>query len=99
MKLELLIGDAKGTEENALAEAFRHIQGGSVALIGAETSGQTIAVSRWLSLPLIDRVLIGHSATSPELSDNRFSKFLRTCASDNIRAEAMAKLMKGLLFD
>ena len=97
MKLELLIGDVKAQEKNVMAAAFRHVQRGSVALIGPETSGQTIAVSRWLSLPSIDRALIGHSATSPQLSEPEFSNLVRTSPSDDIPAQAMAKLMQGLL--
>ena len=99
VKLELLIGDTKGQDKNVMAEAFRHVQHGSVALLGAETSGQTITVSRWLSLSSIDLALVGHSATSSELSTSEFSNFLRTSPSDDIQAQTMLQLMKGLLVD
>ena len=97
MKLELLIGDTKGQKNDVMAEAFRHVQHGSVVLIGPQTSAHAISVSRWLSLPSIDRALIGHSATSTKLSEPEFSNFVRTIPSDDIPAQAMAKLMKGLL--
>ena len=80
-----------------MTEMFRHVERGSVALIGPETSSQTIAVSKWLSLPSIDRALIGHIATSTKLSEQEFSNFVRTIPSDDIPAQAMVKLMKGLL--
>ena len=99
LQLELLIGDIKGQEKNAKEDMFRYVERGSVALIGPETSSQTIAVSRLLSLPSVDRALIGHSATSTKLSDSEFSKFVRTIPSDDIAAQGMAKLMKGLLVD
>ena len=97
MKLELLVGDTKRQEKNVMVVAFRHVQRGSVALIGPETCDEAILVSRWLALPSIDRALIGHSATSPQLSEPEFSNFLRTPPSDRFAAQAMTKLMKGLL--
>ena len=96
VQLELLIGDIKGQENHAMAQAFRHVQRDSVALIGPKTSSQTISISRWLSLPSIDRALIGHSATSTKLSEPEFSNFVRTISSDAMPAQAMAKLIKGL---
>ena len=99
LQLELLIGDIKGREKNAMEDMFRYVEHGSVALIGPETSSQTIAVSRGLSLPSIDRALIGHSATSTKLSEPEFSNFVRTIPSDATPAQAMAKLMRGLLVD
>ena len=89
----------KGQEKNVMEDMFRYVERGSVALIGPETSGQAIDVSRWLSLSSIDRALIGHSATSTKLSEPEFSNFVRTIPSDDIPAQAMAKLMKGLLVD
>ena len=99
LQLELLIGDIKGREKNAMEEVNRYVEHGSVALIGPETSSQTIAVSRGLSLPSVDRALIGHSATSTKLSEPEFSNFVRTIPSDATPAQAMAKLMRGLLVD
>ena len=95
MKLELLIGDSKGNAQSALAEAFRHIQHGSIGFIGPSSSGPTKEVSRWLSIPSIDRAVIGYSATSSELSDSAFSNFVRTPPTDDIPAKVMAELMKG----
>ena len=98
MKLELVIGDSKRQERSALTEAYRH-HSRSVALIGPASSGPSQAVSRWLSLPAVKphRALLGYSATSPELRASEFSNFLRTPPADDIQAESMVTLMKGLL--
>ena len=99
MKLELVIGDSKRQERDAMAEAYRLHKYGSVALIGPASSGPTQAVSRWLSLPAVEphRLLMGYSATSAQLAKPEFSNFLRTPPGDNLQAESMAKLMTGLL--
>ena len=101
VKLELVIGDSKRLERNAMAEAYRHHTGGSVALIGPASSGPTQAVSRWLSLPAVKphRLLMGYSATSVELRKPEFSNFLRTPPGDDIQVVSMTKLMQGLLVD
>ena len=95
MKIELLIGDSKGNAQSAMAEAYRHVQHGSIGIIGPGTSGPTMEVSRWLSIPSIDRAVIGFSATSSELSDSR-SNFVRTVPTDDAAANAMAKFMTGV---
>ena len=99
MKLELLIGDSKRQESSAMAEAYRHYNSHSVAIIGPASSGPTQAVSRWLSLPVMNprRALLGYSATSAELSSTEFSNFLRTPPSDTLQSEVMVQLMQGLL--
>ena len=99
VKLELVIGDSKRQERDAMAEAYRLHKYGSVALIGPASSGPTQAVSRWLSLPAVEprRLLMGYSATSAQLAKPEFSNFLRTPPGDNLQAESMAKLMIGLL--
>ena len=98
-KIRLLIGDTNAKEKNVMGAAFRHIQRGSVAFIGPASSGRTIPVARWLSLPSIDRAIIGYSATSPQLSKKEFWNFLRTPPTDDAPAKLMAKLMKGLLVE
>ena len=98
MKIELVVGDTNAQEKNAMAAAFRHVQLGSVAFIGPGTSGRTIPVSRWLSLPSIDRTIIGFAATSSQLSKKEeFSNFVRTIPNDDTLATLMAELMNGLL--
>ena len=101
MKLEVVIGDSKRQERDAMAEAYRLHSIGSVALIGPASSGPTQAVSRWLSLPKVTphRLLMGYSATSVELRKPEFSNFLRTPPGDDIQAESMIKLMEGLFVD
>ena len=96
MKIELLIGDSKGNAQSAMAEAYRHVQHGSIGIIGPGTSGPTMEVSRWLSIPSIDRAVIGYSATSSELSESAFSNFVRTVPTDDAAANAMAKFMTGV---
>ena len=98
VKIGLLVRDTKLQPKVAMSEVYRQVQRGSVALIGPVSSGPTMEVSRWLSIPSIDRALIGYSATSPKLSDADFSNFLRTPLSDDLPAEVMAKLIKGQLF-
>ena len=95
MKIELLIGDSKGNGRSAMEEAFRHIQRGSISIIGPYSSGSTKEVSRWLSIPSINRAVIGYSATSSELGDSR-SNFVRTVPTDDAAANAMAKFMTGV---
>ena len=97
MKIELLIVDTNAHEKNVMGAAFRHIQRGSVAFIGPATSRTTIPVSRWLSLPSIDRAIMGYSATSKKLSEPEFWNFARTPPTDDVPAKLMAKLMRGLL--
>ena len=95
MKIELLIGDSKGNGQIAMEEAFRHIQRGSISLIGPYSSGSTKEVSRWLSIPSINRAVIGYSATSSELSESAFSNFVRTVPTDDVPTRVMVELMKG----
>ena len=78
-----------------MAETYRHVQHGSIGLIGPASSGPTMEVSRWLSIPSIDRAVIGFSASSSELSGSR-SNFVRTVPTDDAAANAMAKFMTGV---
>ena len=95
MKIELLIGDSKGNAQSAMTETYRHVQHGSIGFIGPASSGPTLEVSRWLSIPSIDQAVIGYSATSSELSGSR-SNFVRTVPTDDAAAKAMAKFMTGV---
>lgn len=95
-KLELLVGDSKIESKHALGAAFTLAKEDCVAFIGAWASGPTMAVSKWLSIPLIDRVLIGPSSTSALLSGPQYSNFLRIPPSDDVPAKLMADLMRGL---
>ena len=100
MKIELLIVDTNAHEKNVMGAAYNHLQQrGSVAFIGPASSARTIPVAQWLSLPSIDRAIIGYSATSPELSKSEFWNFLRTPPTDDAPAKLMAKLMRGLLVE
>ena len=96
MKLELLIGDSKKEKQIAMAEAHRQVQHDSIAFIGPGSSGATTEVSKWLSIPSVNRGLIGYSATSSELSDSSaFPNYVRTPPTDDVQAVMMAQLMKG----
>ena len=95
LKLRLLVRDSKLQAKQALAEAFQLTQHDCVAFIGPASSAPTVRVAEFLSIPPIDRALIGYSATSPQLSDPGFHNFLRTPPSDNIKAKIMATLMAG----
>ena len=96
VKLKLLVGDSKLQVKQAKAEVLRLAQRGCVGFIGPASSGPATEVSDLLSLGPIDRAVISYSATSPTLSDSRFSNFLRTAPSDDIQANLMAKLMKSM---
>lgn len=76
--------------------AYGLSQSHCVGFIGPYTSGSTMDVSKLLSIPSIDRALMGYSATSSQLSDSSFSNFLRTIPSDDVLAKLMANLMAGL---
>ena len=78
-----------------MAETFRHVQQGSIGFIGPAFSSSTIQVSRVLSIPSIDRAVIGYSATSSELSDSAFSNFVRAVPTDDVPTIVVAELMKG----
>ena len=97
MKLKLLIRDSKREEQVAMGEAFKLVQDGCVALIGPGSSGPTKAVSSLMSkIPPINRAIVGYSATSPELSGDSYSNFLRTPPADDEQAKMMAILMRGV---
>ena len=98
VKLKLLVRDTKLEAQTAANEASNLAKRGCVGFIGPWASGPTIRVSNLLSIPSIDRALIGFSATSPQLSEDEFSNFLRTKESDAVSSKLMAKLMKGPLF-
>ena len=95
MKLELLVRDSKIQVKHALDEVFNLAKHSCVGYLGAWTSATTKKVSELLSIPSIDRSIIAHSATSPELSESRFSNVLRTKPADDIAAKLMTQLMKG----
>ena len=98
VKLKLLVRDTKLEGQTAANEASNLAKRGCVGFIGPWASGPTIRVSNLLSIPSIDRALIGFSATSPQLSEDEFSNFLRTKESDAVSSKLMAKLMEGPLF-
>ena len=95
-KLELLVEDSKNQAKHALDGALNLVQHDCVSFIGAWASGPTMKVSTFLSIPSINRAIIGPSQTSPQLSESRFSNFLRTPPSDDVAANHMAELMKGV---
>ena len=95
VKLKLLVRDSKLQAKHALAEVFRLTQHDCVAFIGPASSAPTVRVADFLSIPAIDRALIGYSATSPQLSAPSFNNFVRTPPSEDILAKTMATLMAG----
>ena len=95
MQIELLIGHGRREPDQALAEAFRLIHHGSIAIIGPADSGSSLAVASLLSTaPLLNRAMIGYWATSPKLTE--FLNFARTPPEDNDLANTMANMMRGL---
>ena len=97
MQLKLLVRDSQRHAKRAMAEASRLVKRGCVGFIGPAQSGPATEVAALLAIPAMDRATIGYSSTSPELSADRFSNFLRTPPSDAVQARMMATLMKGLL--
>ena len=98
MKLKLLVGDTKREGMQGVAEAFRLVQRGSIALVGPLTSGVAAEVSKFLSkIPSIDRTVMSYTAASRRLSGPSFStNFLRTQPTSDTRSKVAAQLMKGL---
>ena len=96
MKLKLLVGDSKRQTKQTLGEALRLAKHGCIGFIGAASSGPTIDVSTWLSVPAIDRAIISYSATSARLSEPSFTNVVRTSLSDVAQLKVIATLMKGL---
>ena len=81
-----------------MEEILKLVKSDCIGFIGPTSSGPTIAAATLLSLPSMDRAIVGYSASSPDLSHPQFSHFLRTVPADDVAAELTAKLMKGLSF-
>ena len=97
VKLKLLVRDSKLQVKQAKAEVLRLAKRDCVGFIGPASFGPATEVSNLLALGPIDRAVISYSATSSTLSGSRFSNFLRTPPTDDLQANLMAKLMKGML--
>ena len=69
---------------------------GCAGYIGAWASSPTMALSKFLAQPPIDRAIISPSAASPKLSEPEYTNFLRTGVSEEVSANLMATLMIGL---
>ena len=89
----MLTKDSKQEEKTAISQVYTLAEYDCVAYIGPAASTPTKKVSFFTSIPLIDRAVIGYSATSTELSEPRFSNFLRTPPADDVTAKMMASLM------
>ena len=98
LKLELLPRDTKLQVTPAVEKASILAKRGCIGFIGAWASSPTIEVSKLLALQSIDRVIVGPSAASPQLSEAKFSNFLRTGVSEDVVAKLMINLMTGPLF-
>ena len=98
LKLELLPRDTKLQVTPAVEKASILAKRGCIGFIGAWASGPTIEVSKLLALQSIDRVIVGPSAASPQLSEAKFSNFLRTGVSEDVVAKLMINLMTGPFF-
>ena len=65
-----------------------------VAIIGPAKSTTTEDVASWLlHKPTKNRTVIGYSATSTDLSADKYTNFLRTSPADAVVARGMADLM------
>lgn len=89
----MLAKDSKQEEIAAISQVYTLAEYDCVAYIGPYASTPTKQVSIFTSIPLIDRAVIGFSATSTELSKPRFSNFLRTYPADDVTAKMMTSLM------
>ena len=96
LQLELLPRDDKYQVEQTIEEILNLVKSDCIGFIGPTSSGPTIAAATLLSLPSMDRAIVGYSASSPDLSHPQFSHFTRTNPADDIPAKLTAKLMKGL---
>ena len=100
MQLKLLVRDSKQDSSQTLAQVHDLVPvHNCIAIIGPTSSTPTKDVSMWLSkMPeKHNRVMIGYSATSTELSGTEFANFVRTPPADDAVATQMASSMKGSL--
>ena len=97
-KVKMLVRDSKHGGKQAQSAASELLSTSCVGFIAAESSRPTMQVSSFLSQPTIDRdAMISCFATSPKLSESKFSNFVRTPPSDAVPAQLVATLMKGVL--
>lgn len=90
-KVEIVIGDDKGTVEGGTAAAQTLADQGVVAVIGAYSSSITDAVQRIFSKAGI--LQITNASTAVGLSQNEIPTFFRICPSDDGQAEAALEVI------
>ncbi|MBW6469444.1 MAG: branched-chain amino acid ABC transporter substrate-binding protein [Coriobacteriia bacterium] len=87
--IELVIKDDKGEPAEAPVVAQQLIDEGVVAVIGTLTSGAANA-----ALPIYQAAgipMISGSATAPDLTEQGFENFFRTCLRDDVQGAALGE--------
>ncbi len=85
--IELIIRDDKGEPAEAPVVAQQLVDEGVVGVIGTLTSGAANA-----ALPIYNAAgipMISGSATAPDLTEQGFENFFRTCLRDDVQGEAL----------
>jgi branched-chain amino acid transport system substrate-binding protein len=86
--IELIIKDDKGEPAESPIVAQQLVDEGVVGVIGALTSGNTNA-----AIPIYEEAgipLISGSATNPDITEEGYSNFFRTCLRDDVQGAALA---------
>jgi branched-chain amino acid transport system substrate-binding protein len=87
--IELIIKDDKGEPAEAPVVAQQLVDEGVVAVIGTLTSGAANA-----ALPIYQAAgipMISGSATAPDLTEQGFDNFFRTCLRDDVQGAALGE--------
>jgi branched-chain amino acid transport system substrate-binding protein len=87
--IELIIKDDKGEPAEAPVVAQQLVDEGVVAVIGTLTSGAANA-----ALPIYQAAgipMISGSATAPDLTEQGFENFFRTCLRDDVQGAALGE--------
>lgn len=95
--IELVILDDKGEPAEAPVVAQNLVDQGVVGVIGALTSGNTNA-----ALPIYEDAvtpLISGSATLPDITEEGFDVFFRTCLRDDLQGAALGEWVLELGFE
>ena len=97
IQLKLLVRGSTGNPRLAMQEVLQLSPKSYVGVIIGDNSGAAIEVANLLAVPIIDRSVIGCTATSSWLSKPKYSNFVRTAPSDYVLANMMAKLIRSEL--
>ena len=84
--------------KHAKDEASKLANFDCVGFIGPWASDSSMEVFKLLSVPSINRGMIGYSASSPQLSTDGFSNYVRANPGVQTKVELVVELIKGVSF-